>query len=534
MPAPAGSSSPALLSAFEDPAWLSGWPTAASENDRGVRPIRINAQTRWDPAQADTALRQAEQGDMRGVALMLDAMRRDGLINGIMGVRTSGMLRCPVKFSGDPWLVEQLRGRDPVYDRSGALVDPGTPGLFWDMFPESEQSAIVFDGIMAGIGLGELVPRPGKPPRLRHLPLHFLKYRFEADFWYFNSGASGISWAITTDTDEPPVAMDPPLPSDEPGRFVVYTPYGRERVWIKGMWWPCSLPFIQRQNVVFDGLRWQQNLADPLKVATAQAGADEKHRTWLESFIRNMWRRAGGLVSPPGYQMELVESNGRGYEIYQQAYDQAGGDILVTLTGSKAGAGSEGGQGFSNAPEFSKIDASKTGMVAATWETTLHEQGIRPWTKSIGQERERAPWARFDVRSPEQRAADARALGELAAGVDKIDVTLARRGRRLDLDAYLEETGQSLPSQPLPADGAAATSKIDLAPTDLAKIVRVNEGRSGAGGLGPLALPDGTPDPDGNLTITECAAKHSGTVAEAAEADNAGKGGNVAPMRRAA
>lgn len=451
MPAPSGSTSPPLLSAFEDPAWLSGWPTAESENDRGVRPVQVRAQTRWDPAQADDALRMAEQGDMRGIAQMLDAMRRDGLINGIMGVRTSGMLRCPVKFSGDPWLVEQLRGRDPVYDAGGALMDPGTPGLFWDMFPESEQAAIIFDGIMAGIGIGELVPRPGKPPRLRHLPLHFLRYRFQADFWYFNSGASGIPWAVLTDTDEPPVAMEPPLPTDEPGRFMVYTPYGRERVWIKGMWWPSSLPFIQRQNVAFDQLRWQMNLADPLKWIEAQEGADERHRNWLQSFITNMWRRAAGLVTPPKYKPQLVESNGRGWEVYGQAYEQAGYDLKVILAGSAAGAGSEGGQGFSNAEEFAKIDASKTGMVAATWETTLHEQGIRAWVASIGQQRSRAPWARFDVRTPEQRAADARAMGELAASVDKIDVTLARRGQMLDLPAYLEEMGQSLPTKPLPA-----------------------------------------------------------------------------------
>jgi hypothetical protein len=232
---------------------------------------------------------------------------------------------------------------------------------------------------------------------------------------------------------------------------MVYTPYGRERVWIKGMWWPSSLPFIQRQNVAFDQLRWQMNLADPLKWIEAQEGADERHRNWLQSFITNMWRRAAGLVTPPKYKPQLVESNGRGWEVYGQAYEQAGYDLKVILAGSAAGAGSEGGQGFSNAEEFAKIDASKTGMVAATWETTLHEQGIRAWVASIGQQRSRAPWARFDVRTPEQRAADARAMGELAASVDKIDVTLARRGQMLDLPAYLEEMGQSLPTKPLPA-----------------------------------------------------------------------------------
>jgi hypothetical protein len=450
LPPPQGSTSPALSSAYDVPGWMAGWPTQEVENDRGVRPMRVFAQTRWDPAQGDAALREAESGSFLGIAKFLDAMRRDGLINGITGVRTSGMLRCPVKFTGDPWLVEQLRGRDPVYDAGGTMSDPGTPGLFWDMFPESEQAAVIFDGIMAGVGIGEMVPRPGKPPRLRHLPLHFAHYRYETDFWWYQSATN--LWAITVDTDEPPVATEPRVTEDEErGRFILYTPYGRERPWIKGMWWPCSLPFIQRQNVVFDSLRWQQNLADPLKWIEAQDGADERHRTWLQNFITHLWRRAAGLVTPPKYRPQLVESNGRGWEVYGQAYEHAGGDLLVTLAGSKAGAGSEGGQGFSNAPEFSKIDASKTGMVATTWATTIHEQGLRRWVASIGQDPARAPWAQWDVRSPEQRAADARAMKELAAAVDAYDVTLARRGRMLDLDAYLEEQGQALPTKPLPA-----------------------------------------------------------------------------------
>ena len=445
---PAGTDSPPLLSAFADPAWLSGWPDAQAENDRGVRPVRTIARTRWEPTQADDALRQAEQGDMMGIAQFLDAMRRDGLIRGIMDVRTSGMLRQAPKFSGDEWLCKQLRGVEPTYGADGVLLDAGSPGLFWDMFPEPEQSAIIFDGIMAGVGLGELVPRPGKPPRLRHLPLHWLRYRFEADFWYFSSGASGIPWAITTDTDDPPVAMAPELPTPR-GRFILFTPYGRERVWMKGAWWPCSLPFIQRQNVAYDQLRWHRNITDPLKIFESAVGANENQRAWLTHFVLNLWRRAAGLVVPPGYTARLVESTGKGYEVFQQGYDQAGKDLQVILAGSAVAV--DGGTGFSNAPEFSKIGSDKTGMIATSWATCLHEMGLRPWVRSIGQDPARTPWAQWDVRSPEQRAAEARALADLAKGVDAIDVTLARRHRMLDLDAYLEESGQHLPTKPLPA-----------------------------------------------------------------------------------
>jgi len=386
---------------------------------------------------------------MLGVAKFLDAMRRDGVINGIMSVRTSGMLRCPVKFSGDPWLVERLRGRDPAYGPSGQITEPGTPGAFWDMFPESEQAAMLFDGIMAGVALGEMVPRPGRPPRLRHLPLHYLRYRYESDFWYYQSGAQ--VWSVLTDSDTPPVATYTETRDADASRsrFILFTPYGRERQWISGLWWPSSLPFIVRQNVAFDQLRWQQNLADPLKWIEAQEGADEKHRGWLMNFVNTLWRRAPGLVTPPKYKPDLVESNGRGYEVYQQGYDQAAKDLQIALAGSTVAV--EGGSGFVNASIYRDIAADKTASISEAWATCLHEQGIRPWVDSLGQQRDRAPWARWDVRSPEQKEGDSKALSALAEAVGKLDSMLARRGRKVDLEALLEEAGQSLPTVPIDA-----------------------------------------------------------------------------------
>lgn len=58
---------------------------------------------------------------------------------------------------------------------------------------------------------------------------------------------------------------------------------------------------------------------------------------------------------------------------------------------------------------------------------------------------------------------------------------------------------------PMPAQESKAPS-IALAPTDIAKVVRVNEARASAG-LGPLTFPNGTADPDGMLTVSEFAAK---------------------------
>ena len=64
-------------------------------------------------------------------------------------------------------------------------------------------------------------------------------------------------------------------------------------------------------------------------------------------------------------------------------------------------------------------------------------------------------------------------------------------------------------------DDDAKAPTIALAPTDLARVVSVNEARASAG-LGALALPDGEPDPDGNLTVEEFAAKKAAAATAAA------------------
>lgn len=77
------------------------------------------------------------------------------------------------------------------------------------------------------------------------------------------------------------------------------------------------------------------------------------------------------------------------------------------------------------------------------------------------------------------------------------------------------DQGQAAEAVKVPDAGGA---EIELTATDLATIVTVNEGRRSIG-LGPLTLADGSPDPDGDLTITEYKAKRAPVVAEAADAE---------------
>lgn len=424
------------------------WTTARDEQRDGIREQQVHAQTRWDPAMRDRVLQAAETGQFYQLAQFTDALRSDGLINGIMGTMTHGLLRMPVKFSGDPYLVEQLRGFDALYDPSGYCLREGWAGDFWRMVPETELCALVWDGIMAGFGLGELVPQPdGGPPILRALDLHWARYDFERDLWFYQSKRS--EYVVR--------------PGD--GRWVMFCPYGSRRAWIRGAWWSVALPFIAKQNAQFDRLRWQGQLADPLKVIEAADGAEEKHRLGLIDFVRNLWRRSPGIVSPPKYKPSLVESNGRGYEVYREAEERADVDIQVGLAGQVVTT--TGTTGFSSGSVWDNIRLDKIQAIAEALATTTHYQILRPWAHRYHGLADRTPWARLDVRSPEQRRAEADALKAFADGVRQADEVLAKRGLRVDLRAALDDYGLSIPTERLRIapvdDGRGSAAELEAA-----------------------------------------------------------------------
>ena len=71
--------------------------------------------------------------------------------------------------------------------------------------------------------------------------------------------------------------------------------------------------------------------------------------------------------------------------------------------------------------------------------------------------------------------------------------------------------GEQQPITPIAGEGIGARegSGVSVGSADQGKILTVNEARAGQG-LPPLTLPDGSPDPDGDLTVAEFEAKRIG------------------------
>jgi hypothetical protein len=367
-------------------------------------------------------------------------MKSDGLISGLGDTRTSGMLRRPVLLDGDPYLVEQLQGRAPAYGDDGEVTDPGTPGVWSRMVPTAELAAILWDGIFAGIGVGELIKDETGIPVLRHLDLHWVRYDYENDRFFYQT-PGGITAVIT--------------PGD--GRWVLFTPKGPKRAWMAGAWFPLAWPFISKAGTALDRLRWQGQLTDPLKVVQSSERSTEPQRRKLLKFITDLWHRSPALVLQSDEKAYLVESTGKGYEVFLDSEERADREIQFTLSGQIVTG--DGNKGFSSGDLF---DAIKNDLIQGTADAAgecVTRDIVAPWALRFWGCKD-GPSATWDVRSPAQRQADAEALESALSTVEKADAQLAPRGQRVDLPAYLLSQRLTLPIEPLP--GSAVNDSQSL------------------------------------------------------------------------
>lgn len=406
--------------------------TKQEEDWKGIIARQVGVKQRWGPGDPERILSHCESGDMYPLGLFTDFMRTNGTVFGLMSIRTS-MLRLPMQWSGDPILIDQLRGVDPTYDpQTKALIDPGISGDFQRMFPMDELSAVMWDGDLTGMGLGEFIPQPDGTHRLRHLDLHWLRYEWGGERWIYASPVETVEIRIPDD------------PSHR--QWFFYTPYGRERPWARAPWLACALPVIAMRAAELDRARWQQDYADPLKAIFLEKDRHDDDSTTAEDFLQNGWKRSPYWVGRTGEDVKLIESSGQGYKVYTECEAAAESAIAKALSGGQK-VTSEGTGGWSKGNIFDSIARAVIENSAERLADTIHTQALRPYARKQG----RAPlvWVRWDVRAPEQKVAEAEALGKLAESIQKADAMAKPRRQMVDLVSFVEQQGFSLPLVPI-------------------------------------------------------------------------------------
>jgi len=370
------------------------------------------ARTRWYQRDVETAEHLANAGDLSIAAQLMAYAGRDGVLSGVLSTRTDGLVQLPKTFRGPP-------------DMIGALVstDLSARPVFEEIFPPGELSLLARDGIALGVGIGELrwIEARDYPVFVRLDP-QYLRYRWSEDRWYYQSTIGCL----------------PITPGD--GQWILHTPGGRQTPWQAGLWRCLSRAVIRKDHANSGKDNWERKLANPARVAIAPSGAAEKHRqSWFQKVMAWGMNTVFGLT--PGYDVKLLESNGRGADSFAQTIRDQNEEMIIAVAGQTVTT--DGGVGFSNADVHKSIRADLIQSTAQGLAYTVNTQGLPAYVAAcFGEDRlDECPVMGWDTTPPKDQTAAATSLQMAGAAIAAAREALAAGGLELDVRATAEQFG---------------------------------------------------------------------------------------------
>ena len=371
-----------------------------------------STQTRWYQADLESARTMADQGDMARAGRLYAAMHADGTLAGLSRTLTSGLVRLPRRFYSE---LEDLRKE--------LEKNNGTRSTFDEMHPPAELALLARDGHFLGIGVGEFLKVPGREhPVLQRLEPEFLHFRWQENRWYYRSILGDL----------------PITPGD--GHWVLHIPGGRVNPWRNGLWYALGRSYIKKEHALLHQANYSAKLANPARVAKAPAGATEGQRQgWFERIMA--WGVNSVFVTPPGYEVALLESNGRGWEVFSKEIEQADQEIMISLAGQVVTT--TGGSGFANADVHRLIRNDIIQDVGDALAHTLNTQCLPLfcWIKGGESAVETGVAVEYQTKAPKDHNVEAQTMVALAAGVENLTKALVVHNLTPDVKELMDRFG---------------------------------------------------------------------------------------------
>lgn len=396
-------------------------------------------QTRWYPSDLERAIFAADAGQLQTAARLWRSCRRDGVFMGVLSTRTGGLVRLPKKFRGRADIVAALKLGT---DGKGAQ---GPRSVFDEMFPQAELALLAADGLGLGVGVAEMVPVKGRDyPVMRRREPEWLVYRHNENRWFYQSV----------------IGLIPITPGD--GRWILHIPGGAMAPWQNGIWQAVGRAYINKAHAQEYDANWQAKLAHPARVAVSPQGASDEHKqAWFRAVMA--WGVNSVFGMSNGYDVKLLESNGRGWESFAKAIERAEREFIIAVAGQLVTT--DGGAGFQNSDVHKSIRADLIKETADALAYTINTQGIPMWViKRFGEEAlDESALVEWDVTPPKDLSSAAASLMAIGNAIKALTEALTPYKKVLDVAEICQRFGVPIFGD-LDGDGVAddGTDTADL------------------------------------------------------------------------
>jgi phage I-like protein len=408
---------------------------------------------------------------MRPAADFTAALMRDSRIGGVLEQRTLGMLALPASIT-------DAEGR-PAADVRG----------FGEAFPEAEQQKLLAWGIMLGFGWArrEFYVADGEiQARIRTWHSRWFQWRDDTRCWYVQ--------ARTADRKE--FVWEPIRLGDG---WIRYTPFGEIEPWQYGLWHRVAVPYLAKTYAIDD--RSRDNEVTPILVGEMK-GTEEQRKTFLDQ-LANVGRDSRVVINKADEQSLSVVSKSDGSRSTSLKDTIAWADQEITITIAGQLTTTEGSEGFSSGRVQKSVLASILKAQEETFSTCIGEQALTPYAQVVHGYDGPTLYLRWRIQDAEDLFAQGYALAQFATALEPVNRALSADNQRVNVAALVAQTGLPLLSVPVSTE-QSTSQQVQLAPTDIARVLTVDEARASVG-LAALLLPDGSPDPRGGKTIAEIA-----------------------------
>lgn len=328
----------------------------------------------WDTTAVRSARLIADGGSLRALADLVDELRADDRIGGVLQQLSLALFGLKLGFeaSGDG------RKRNRVVRAVESEDD------WWDMTSEADLADLFEWGLVAGVGLAELVWPPDANaagrvvPRLKVWHPRWLRWDWQKRSW----------WLWTDDSAEIEIT-----PGN--GKWLMFTPFGHNRPWARGLWRKLAPKWLLKTFALTDWARHSELHGLPVRVGSSPPESTPEQREEYANELDELGRDTS-IVLPPGYGLEFKEATARTWEMFPKQIESADQAITITVLGQNLTTEVQGGS-LAAATAHRAVKAELLRFYAEALATCLHDQLLEPWAEMNFGTRALAPWPNWEL-----------------------------------------------------------------------------------------------------------------------------------------